>query len=169
NPENHPLVFSLEPGAPPAARINPSTGLLTWSPSDGARIVPIYVRFTDQVTGLSDTVLVECTVAGVDPTINVGSDGVAAPGSPFRRHGTLADPGPDVFQATVDYGDGSGVQPLAIDATDGFDLEHTYDVPGFYNITIQAKDDDGQTATKTITVHVTFDNHARNQHFVQDL
>lgn len=169
NPDNHPLVFSLEPGAPPTASVNPSTGLVTWPPKDGAAIVPIYVRVTDQVTGLSDTVLVECTVIGVSPTILAGGDGVVAPGGTFHRVGSISDPGPDVFTATVNFGDGTGAQQLPVDATDHFTLDHVYALPGVYTVTINVADDDGQSSVQSFPVRVTFDIHARNRHYVQDL
>jgi Putative Ig domain/Stage II sporulation protein len=47
--ESDTLTFSLEPGAPPAAAINPVTGVLTWTTTDGDTnsVHPITVRVID--------------------------------------------------------------------------------------------------------------------------
>jgi len=55
--------------------------------------------------------------------------------------------------ATVDYGDGSGMQPLAL--TDKlFDLNYIYDVAGSYTVTVTVTDDDGGTGLDTLIVTV---------------
>ena len=59
------LAFSLDPGAPDGASINPSTGGFTWTPteSQGPGIYPITVRVTDDgVPPLSNQETVILTV-----------------------------------------------------------------------------------------------------------
>jgi hypothetical protein len=52
----------------------------------------------------------------------------------------------------VNYGDGSGVAPLAL-AGFGFSLTHTYSTAGTFTVTVRVNDDDGSTTrTQTIVV-----------------
>ena len=59
----------------------------------------------------------------------------------------------DVFWATtVDYGDGSGSQPLAVDFdTQTFDLNHTYTTTGTYTVTVTINDSDPSTEAGVAT------------------
>ncbi len=59
----------------------------------------------------------------------------------------------DTWTATVDYGDGSGVQPLALHGR-AFDLEHTYADNGVYPVTVCVKDDDLAEGCDTLRVTV---------------
>jgi hypothetical protein len=53
----------------------------------------------------------------------------------------------------VDYGDGSGPQPLALDAG-SFALSHVYLQPGSYTVTVSVTDDDGDMGSDTLAVTV---------------
>ena len=44
--------------------------------------------------------------------------------------GRFTDPGADTWTATVDYGDGSGVQPLVVEPDNRLVFEHSYSKPG---------------------------------------
>jgi hypothetical protein len=64
------LTFSLDPGAPAAASINPATGLFTWKPtgSEGPGLYPITVRVGDAaLAGFTEALPLTITVA-VDAT-----------------------------------------------------------------------------------------------------
>ena len=52
------------------------------------------------------------------------------------------DPGADEWTATVDYGDGSGPQPLILEGNFA-NLSHVYAEPGDYTITVTVTDDEG--------------------------
>jgi Tol biopolymer transport system component len=67
----------------------------------------------------------------------------------------FSDPDSSRWTATVDYGDRSGVQALALNADKTFVLEHLW-VPGSYNVTVQVTDDAG--ATGTLVIHVVVSN-----------
>ena len=56
------------------------------------------------------------TVINVAPTVAAGSDATIDKGGTFTRTGSFTDPGTDSWTATVDYGDGSGEQPLVLNA-----------------------------------------------------
>ena len=71
-------------------------------------------------------------VANVPPTVDAGADAAVDEGSLFSRSGSFIDPGADSWTARVDYGDGSGVQPLTLNGDKTFDLSHTYADDGDY-------------------------------------
>ncbi len=75
-------------------------------------------------------------------------------GDTFTDTGSFIDPGADTWTATVDYGDGSGVQPLALNADKTFSLSHVYGVSGTYSITVTVNDGDGGVGTDVLPVQV---------------
>ena len=66
----------------------------------------------------------------------------------------LTDPGADTWTATVDYGDGTGVQTLILNAGKTFALRHTYTKKGTYKVTVKVTDDDGGVGIDTVWVRV---------------
>jgi hypothetical protein len=97
---------------------------------------------------------VEITVGNVAPSVQPGADAVAVVNSLFTQAGSFTDPGADEWTAVVDYGDGSGEQPLTLDGMT-FELSHTYTAAGEYTITVTVTDDEGAEGVATITVDVT--------------
>ncbi len=67
----------------------------------------------------------------------------------------FSDPDSSRWTATVNYGDRSGVQPLALNADKTFVLEHLW-APGSYNVTVEVTDDAG--ATGALVIHVVVSN-----------
>jgi len=119
---------------------------------NGVYTARVTVRDDDSATG-TDTAIV--TVNNVAPTVNAGPDETINEGETFLRLGTFSDPGADTWTATVNYGDGSGVQPLELD-DDQFLLSHVYADDGVYTVTVAVQDDDGGKGTSdTLTVTVT--------------
>jgi hypothetical protein len=91
----------------------------------------------------------------VTPVVNAGPDGAATVGTPFTSSGTFDDDVPATVTATVDYGDGAGPQPLALDTVNKtFALSHTYATVGTKTITVKVTDASAATATDTATVTV---------------
>ena len=84
------------------------------------------------------------TITNVAPTVNAGAaTGTVNEGSLFSRSGSFSDPGTaDTHTATVNYGEGGGVQPLALGAGKTFQLSHTYKDNGAYTIAVAVTDDD---------------------------
>ena len=86
-------------------------------------------------------------VVMIDPTSNANE------GTPWTGSGSFTDPDDDVWSATVDYGDGTGANPLALTIDKTFSLSHSYATPGDYTITVAANDGlDGGTATAGVHV-----------------
>jgi PKD repeat protein len=118
---------------------------------DGIYTVTVVIYDTQ---GGSDTGSFTVTVKNVAPTIALSGAGSVDEGSLFHGVGSFVDPGADTWTATVDYGDGSGVQSLALNADRTFDLNHTFADDGIYTIAVTVVDDDGGSDTKTFTVTV---------------
>ena len=57
-------------------------------------------------------------------------------GATFTSSGSFTDPGADTWTATVDYGDGSGDQPLSLGPDKTFTLSHVYADNGRYTVTV---------------------------------
>ncbi|MBN2025054.1 MAG: peptidylprolyl isomerase [Pirellulales bacterium] len=115
------LTFSLAPGAPAGAAINPTTGRLTWRPSEtqGGATHAITVRVTDSA-GASDEKTFHVAVNEVDdpPAFASVGEQLALPGMAFRVRAEAADP--DVPTNPVRYALGAGAPAgMTIDPTTG--------------------------------------------------
>ena len=95
------------------------------------------------------------TVQNVSPTVDAGSDATVLEGSLYTGSGSVSDPGGDIWDASVDYGDGAGSQPLFFTHTGSFDLSHTYADDGLYTVTVTVYDDSGSHSD---SLEVTVDN-----------
>jgi hypothetical protein len=111
-----------------------------YAPEDATYVVTVTVEDDDGGEG-SDTVQV--TINNVAPSVDAGADTSANEGASWISSGSFTDPGADTWTATVDYGDGSGAQPLALAENKTFALEHTYADNGVYTVTVCVQDDDG--------------------------
>jgi PKD domain-containing protein/putative Ig domain-containing protein/parallel beta helix pectate lyase-like protein/Big-like domain-containing protein len=148
------LTYRLAPGAPAGAAINPTTGAFTWLANDGPLIAPITIRVTDNGSppqSVSRTFSV--TVSNVPPAVSAGGDASLVRGGIFARNGTFSDPGADAWTAAVDYGDGSGVQPLVLNGK-AFVLNHVYTTAGTFTVTVTVQDDDGGVGRQAFSVRV---------------
>src|SRR6185295_3204544 len=88
------------------------------------------------------------------PTVDAGSASADAinEGSTFSRSGSFTDPDADRWSATVDYGDGSREQALALSAKT-FALSHVYADNGDFTATVSVNDGTA-TGTDQVAVHV---------------
>jgi autotransporter-associated beta strand protein len=94
------------------------------------------------------------TVNNVPPRLFLGGAEVVRVCEVMHHTGRFTDPGADTWRATVDYGDGSGVQPLAIQTGQTLFFEHRYQRPGTYHVTVSVFDDDGGVGADTFLVIV---------------
>jgi hypothetical protein len=118
----------------------------------GAYRVTVAVTDSHQA---SDSEGFTANVANVPPAVNAGPSATAAVGVAFTGTGSFSDPGiNDTFTAMVNYGDGSGYKPLALNANQTFVLNNTYAKVGTYTVTVQVTDNNGCVgmATRQVTV-----------------
>jgi hypothetical protein len=122
--------------------------------TDGGEHV-IEIEVTDNGTPpLSDTATFTMTVNNVPPSVIAGSDTTIPKGGAFSASGSFTDPGADAWTATVNYGDGSGDEPLALNSDKTFSLGHEYLHSGTFTVTVTVTDDDGGVGIDTATVQV---------------
>jgi DNA/RNA endonuclease G (NUC1)/PKD repeat protein len=149
-----------------AASVDPN-GTITsyvWTFGDGgggsgASITHTYAQngiYTVELTltdndGLTDIITTTTTVTNVAPTVNAFAGASLETGQQYSVSGTFTDPGADTWSATVNYGDGSGVQALSLSGM-GFQLQHTYTTPGTFTVTVVVSDGEGSdTRTASVT------------------
>jgi hypothetical protein len=123
----------------------------TGTPSD-TYIVSVAVSDDD----LGTTVLGghSVIVNNVNPSVTAGSATTLDAGQTLIRSGSFTDPGADTWTATIDYGDGSGVQPLALTPSKSFTLNHTYGQTGTFAVTVHVTDDDTGVGTASFQTTV---------------
>ena len=114
-------------------------------------IYPVTVRVVDEYGGVG-TATAQVVVHNVAPTVTA-EGGAASEGALFTSSGAFTDPGQDTWTATVDYGDGSGPQPLELDVNT-FILSHVYADNGVYTVLVRVQDEDGGVSTTPVQVTV---------------
>jgi VCBS repeat-containing protein len=122
---------------------HPANRLIEWTAIDGANQGPV-----------STTTL---TVIPVNdpPVVNAGADATIDEGSLFAGSGSFSDPdSADSWTATVDYGDGSGPKPLALNLNKTFNLSHVYADNGVFEVIVTVTDAEGEVATDQLVVTV---------------
>jgi hypothetical protein len=138
-----PLTFSLAAGSSPGATIDPDTGAFEFlaAAGPGEHVFQIAAHDPNAPTDPVDVETFKVTVLNVAPVVTIGGERAELDeGHAFARGGSFADPGADAWTATVDYGDGTGVQPLALNADKTFALDHTYLDNGTFTITVRVFD-----------------------------
>ena len=106
----------------------------------GSRTIRALIKDKD---GDSTPYTTAILINSVPPTVNVGPNATITQGGNLSRTGSFSDPGADTWTATVDYGDGLGSQPLALNADKTFRLNHTYASAGTFPVTVVVMDGNG--------------------------
>nr|WP_269454730.1 PASTA domain-containing protein [Methylomonas koyamae] len=88
------------------------------------------------------------------PRVALGENANLTRGLAFSREGSFSDTGTDSWTASVDYGDGSGAQPLALTVDKHFNLQHTYTTTGAFAVRVVVTDDDGGSGQAQFTANV---------------
>jgi hypothetical protein len=90
----------------------------------------------------------------VPPVVTIPTLGTVVEGGTLAVSGSFSDPDSHGWTATVDYGDGSGPQPLAL-AGNRFQLDHTYAATCTCTVAVAVTDDSGAVGRATAAVAVT--------------
>lgn len=125
-----------------------ATASHTWAQNG---VYPVRLTVTDPL-GLTSTAMTTATVSNVAPVIGAFAGAILLPGETYMASGAFTDPGADVWSATVNYGDGSGVTPLPLSGM-SFALSHTYPAAGAFTVTVSVADGDA-TANRMQSVTV---------------
>ena len=132
--------------------LNPN---MTFTLSDTYALAGTYlttVTVTNQY-GLTGTATFDVTVTGI--TVSAGANAVVQQGTAFTRSGSFTDPSADgPWTATVKYGDGTGLNPLALNANQTFTLSHTYANAGTFLTTVTVTNAAGLSGVATFDVTV---------------
>jgi hypothetical protein len=76
-------------------------------------------------------------------------------GPSLSYSGSFSDPGAhDTFTGLVNYGDGTGDQPLTLNPDRTFALSHKYAAPGTFTVTVKVTDENKGVGTDTLQVVV---------------
>ena len=149
------LRYSLAPGAPEGATIDPRTGAFSWTPTTpGAYTITVVVD-DDGEPSLRASRAVTLTVLGVAPAVSiVGASPSVHSYVEFASMGSFTDPGAGPYSAVVDYGDGSGAHPLALNPDGTFNIARAYAKSGQYLVTVTVTDQTGLVGSDTMIVNV---------------
>lgn len=100
-----------------------------------------------QGAGRTDFALARYVKSGKNtaPTVRAGGNVSVDEGAEFTQEGFFLDPDEDdTWTATVNYGDGTGVQSLDVEqSTHAFTLDHIYTDNGYYTVTVVVTDNHG--------------------------
>jgi hypothetical protein len=91
------------------------------------------------------------------PVVTLPAGATANEGAVLTASGSFADPGSNPlarWTATVNYGDGTATQRLALNADKTFSLAHAYADSGSYTVTVRVTDKYGVTGTATLAATV---------------
>ncbi len=113
----------------------------------------VQLRVFDEEEATGDATA-EVTVNNVAPTVEADDDQSIDEGGTFSSAGSFSDPGADTWTATVDYGDGTGEQPLDLNPDNTFSLAHVYTDDDAYTVVVTVTDDDVGAGTGDLTVTV---------------
>ncbi|HVX59780.1 MAG TPA: Ig-like domain-containing protein [Pirellulales bacterium] len=152
---NNDALFAV----PPA--IDPATGTLSYTPATGAlgnATATVYLKDNGgTANGGVDTSVAQTftiTVNNVAPAVSLGGNVSLNEGEALSSTGSFADPGSETWTATVDYGDGSGLQPLPLNSDKSFNLSHVYADNGSYTVTVTVADSNNGTGSGSFLVTV---------------
>lgn len=154
-----PLVFTFNAAASPAAVQALMRNINFFNPQANPDTAPRFVRYlvVDNAARNSNQPVKNVTITDLHRALlvdNLPPDTVFHGGT-VQHTGTFTDPTSAQWSATVDYGDGTGVQPLTVNPDKTFNLAHAYQVlAGTYVATISVINERNAVSTKTMDVTV---------------
>jgi autotransporter-associated beta strand protein len=139
------------------------TETFKFKPSDSRDVVLRHSYLNDGVysvgllwrdqRGAFNTDTLTVRVNNVAPVVDAGGDEFFQ-GGKLTRLVTFADPGQDHWTVTVDFGDGSGPEVIDLHGNRRFLLQHRYDRPGTFRVTVVVNDGDGGIGSASFLARV---------------
>ena len=164
------LTFTLGPGAPTGASIDPTTGIFFWTPDEiqGPGVYPVTVVVTDDGTPpLSDSETFGITVNEVNqhPVVKAGPNQTVEEAQSVQFTGTFTDTDGllnSLAEAMIlwDFGDG-------MSATGALTPTHSYGNNGVFTVTLVVTDALGGVSSDSLQITAT--NVAPNMALLPDL
>jgi hypothetical protein len=149
------LVYSLAPGAPAGASINPTSGVFTWTPAVGSTMASVTILVSDNgKPPLTSSTAFNITVNDVPPKVTLNPEVVASRPQTVKVEGSFAEPGDESWSATVNYGDGSQTRRLPLNSNQTFLLSHDYKRRGVFTVTVTLTDSLGESGTANLKVEI---------------
>jgi PKD repeat protein len=121
----------------------------------------VTVTVTDDA-GAKGSLVIHVVVSNVAPFVGLPPTANLAFTKTLDTSGFFTDPGSnETYVATVNYGDGTGTQSLALGPYDAsplvggsFALQHSYATAGSYSVAVTVADSNGGSTTANMTVNV---------------
>jgi hypothetical protein len=146
------LTYSLDPGAPAGASIDPATGAFSFTPDDGPATYSVTVRVADNgLPSLSTTRTFTITVNNVAPTASLTGPTAGVRGQTLSYTGSFTDPG-TADTHTLAWAVTRDGSPYTSGTGPAFSFVPTE--AGTYVVTFTVTDDDGGVGTASLTVAV---------------
>jgi hypothetical protein len=154
--DNDPLAAILQNGSGNSTVLLNSDGSFTYIPVSNfnGNDEFTYKASDGEADSLAATVSISVNPVNDDPIVAAGADTEVSEGDILSMAGSFSDPEPDTWSATVDYGDSSGQETLALNPDMTFSLSHTYTDNGQYSATVNIADDKGGQGTDSCNITV---------------
>ncbi len=158
--DTHTALINWGDGLVESATVSESNGSGTAAGSHaygagGDYTVTVTVTDDENDSGSDSFIVHIFSQANNPPLVDAGSDATIDEGSSFIGSGSFSDPDTgDSWTATVDYGDGSGLQPLVLNPDKSFSLSHPYRDEGVFTVMVEVTDSTGNPGSDALTVTV---------------
>ena len=152
DPNGKPVTLAWDFGDPASGAANTSSAVKPTHTYLRAGSYTVTLTVTD-AANLKTTTTTVAVVANISPAIASFGGATLLQGERYAAAGSFADADPDQWTATVDYGDGTGLRPLALDGH-SFALSHAYTAAGTHTVKVTVQDNDGGQGSGTATVTV---------------
>ena len=152
-----PLEYSVSSG-PTALTVNPTTGVLAWTPTEaqGPGLYPVTVGVTDPGGLLAErSFSITVTEVNRDPVLAALADQTVYPGDLVSLTASATDP--DLPANSLTYSLAYGPAGATVDATSGSFAWTASATPGDYSVAIGVSDGAGGSDQRSFTIHVVRD------------